>query len=182
MPVRTHWQRYLDSLAFLCDTQGGGSTVSALVVQDRSTELRYWVARNSRTDVAVSRLSWLLGQLHPLRSPALILLAEDRILGEVVGECERRIDDYHRRLTIVMKEALVSTKDEGQHPSYTSGHIELCLTVCRRKILFGTTSRDVFEGAQSSRFMQEGLFFQIGRHAPKDQRHNRPERESESVA
>ncbi|KAF1820692.1 uncharacterized protein K489DRAFT_382627, partial [Dissoconium aciculare CBS 342.82] len=37
MPVRTRWQRYLDSLAFLCDTQGGGNTVSALVVQDRST-------------------------------------------------------------------------------------------------------------------------------------------------
>jgi hypothetical protein len=153
MPVRTRWQRYLDSLAFLCDTQTGGSTVSALVVQDRSTELCYWVARNSRTEVAVSRLSWLLGQLHRLQSADPILLAEDRILGEMVGECKHRIDDYHRRLAILMKEALVSTKDEGQHRSYISGHIELCLTVYRRKTLFGTTSRDVFEGERSSRFV-----------------------------
>jgi hypothetical protein len=153
MPVRTRWQHYLDSLAFLCDTHIGGSTVSALVVQDRSTELCYWVARNSKTDVGVSRLSWLLRQLHSLQSTDPILLAEDRILGEVVGDCKRRIDDYHRRLGIVMKEALGLAKNEGENRSYISRHIEFYLTVCRRKTLFDRTSRHASGGEQSNRFM-----------------------------
>jgi hypothetical protein len=115
MPVRSSWQRCLDSLAFLCDTQTGGKTVSALIVQDCSDRLRYWVACNGSSGHAVEILTWLLDKLNSFPVSFDRRPLYGRILGEMVTLCDTRIDDYYRRLLRIIDAAGKGASTLGEY-------------------------------------------------------------------
>jgi hypothetical protein len=112
-PRRSKWQRCLDSLALLCDTHVGGKTVSAIVVQDKSDELCYWIACNDHTRVADDFLRWLLKTLKSLHSAEDLNQPREQILRKAVQRCEIRIKNYSRILGSIIKDLSMQVLSEG---------------------------------------------------------------------
>jgi hypothetical protein len=139
-PPRSRWQRCLDSLSLLCDTHVGGKTVSAIVVQDTSDDLCYWIACNEHTRVADDFLRWLLKKLHSLRSAEDLDQPREQILRKAVQRCETRIKNYSRILGSIIKDLRTQVlsegmaKDEMPHPRLTEiqkrSHSWLGLILC----------------------------------------------------
>jgi hypothetical protein len=159
MPTRTSWQRCLDSLAFLCDTQTGGKTVSALTVQDGPLGLHYWIACNGEPSSAETILTWLLSVLRSGSTSTDRSLLQKQILSEIVANCSERIQDYHRRLQIMIGMARRGALDEGKIP-LREINWSLPLTISSRIVLLATTSKDAFRSDRSSGGLQHGLRFQ----------------------
>jgi hypothetical protein len=135
MPVRSSWQRCLDSLAFLCDTQTGGKSVSALAIQEYPDRLHYWIACNGPSNRAKVIITWLLGELHLWQPTDGHDPLPKRILLEMVVLCRARVLDYHRRLKLSISGAYSQTSGPSK---YRVARFGFTLSLLRRIMFIDT--------------------------------------------
>jgi len=99
--VETRLRRnVLDKLAYLCDTNKGGATVSAAALQALPSGNVLWLAANEGiTESVKTFVKWILDQLKEVNTDNKQFV-EERILEQAVTLAGRRISFYYRRLTV----------------------------------------------------------------------------------
>lgn len=122
----TLWRNFLDQLAFLCDSEKGGDTVTAIAVQKNAEHPIFWLATNSskpnKRTKARDHLTLVLGlleQIHTIKRPASDV--GDDITSQCIDFSHRRIKVYSTWLMCaigkakrIMKER-TTVSEEGKH-------------------------------------------------------------------
>jgi hypothetical protein len=111
-------RRLLDSLAYVCDFDKGGDTITAIAAG--SVPLTYYVASNKNpAEEVVPFLRSLLEQLGGLynRDDQLLSESESRIFRYCVGFSERRVRTYWRKLG----DSLTRCREGLREPSVAHG-------------------------------------------------------------
>lgn len=101
------WRNFLDQLAFLCDSEKGGDTVTAIAAQRNVERPVFCLATNSNSRFkARDHVCWilsLLGQMHTTGKPAHEL--EEEIFGQCINFSRHRIDVNCKWLMQAMEKA-----------------------------------------------------------------------------
>ncbi|EXJ59248.1 hypothetical protein A1O7_06680 [Cladophialophora yegresii CBS 114405] len=106
------WRNFLDQLAFLCDFEKGGDTVTAIAVEKRVDRPIFWLASNSNSrNKARDHVCWILGRLNDVHT---VGRSDDERECEVLFRCiefsRARIRTYIGWLIQALKRAKKSMK------------------------------------------------------------------------
>ncbi|KIW36439.1 uncharacterized protein PV06_11328 [Exophiala oligosperma] len=105
------WRNFLDQLAFLCDFEKGGDTVTAVAVQRTVEYPIFSLASNSKSrNKAAAHLRWILtslGQIHTTEKTAPQV--EDEITNRCIEFSHRRIKVYSAWLVRAIRNATRTT-------------------------------------------------------------------------
>ena len=110
---RTPWQRFLDDLSSLCDTESGGRTVTSIAVERLPHSLRFWIAANDHVKPrALALLVQILAELRTLAlTPCLSTNdVEARIFNGAIYDSHERVGDYVRKLRMNIRMAAKQSK------------------------------------------------------------------------
>lgn len=108
------WQRYLDSLATLCDREKGGKTVTAIAVQQTEIGPVYHIASNARVKEAAIFLDVVLKKLGSIcTNPSTISTQMSSLLSLCIDHCAPRIRDQARYLRLDLLAARRSAHELG---------------------------------------------------------------------
>ncbi|KIV94910.1 hypothetical protein PV10_02631 [Exophiala mesophila] len=106
----TLWRDFLDQLAYLCDFEKGGDTVTAIAVQRNAEYPIFWLATNcprprTRTKARkhLSRVLGLLDEIHTTQKP--VSDVENDILSRCLASSSQRIKVYSSLLMKAIREA-----------------------------------------------------------------------------
>ena len=90
------WRNFLDQLAFLCDAEKGGDTVTAVAVQKKVDNSIFWVASNSKSRIAARKhLEWVLAKLDEIcASNSSTTYLEHEIISRCIDFSHSRIKTY----------------------------------------------------------------------------------------
>ncbi|OCT52304.1 hypothetical protein CLCR_08353 [Cladophialophora carrionii] len=107
------WRNFLDQLAFLCDFEKGGDTVTAIAVQKRVDHPVFWLASNSKSrDKARDHVCWILGRLNDMHS---VDIWDDEREREILFGCidfsRARVKTYIVWLMRALKQAKESMQE-----------------------------------------------------------------------
>ena len=99
-PKRTPWQRFLDDLSQLCDTQPGGRTVVSIAVSQKGPSQVYWITTSGSFTKAVNLLRELLYTMHHARSVLNLSQRQTgaKILTVATAKCRPKARNYIRQL------------------------------------------------------------------------------------
>lgn len=121
----TLWRNFLDQLAFLCDSEKGGDTVTAIAVQKNAEHPIFWLATNSSKSnkriKAQDHLILVLGlleQIHTINRPASDV--EDDITSQCIDFSHRRIKTYSTWLMCAIRKAKRMMKERTNVSEGTS--------------------------------------------------------------
>ena len=118
----TIWQRFLDDLCHLYDTEPGGKTVISVAVSEEDNIRCFWISANSKHARAGRHLEWILNALAKTsgsssRSTERI---QRRLLDFVVRKSAKRVRNYMKQLERHVNEA-------GDLQHNRGGEIKLCI-------------------------------------------------------
>ncbi|RVX73268.1 hypothetical protein B0A52_02910 [Exophiala mesophila] len=106
----TLWRDFLDQLAYLCDFEKGGDTVTAIAVQRNAEYPIFWLATNcprpkTRTKARkhLSLVLGLLDEIHTTQKP--VFDVENDILSRCLASSSQRIKVYSSFLMKAIGEA-----------------------------------------------------------------------------
>lgn len=116
---RGEWQRFLDDLALLCDSRSGGSTTTAIAVEQQLNKVVFWVTSNEPLDVSTApHLSGLVKILqygiHHCGTDGQNI---KRIFGRCVQRSPQRVGNYVGRLSSAV-EPLVTDSCSSKKGTY----------------------------------------------------------------
>ena len=98
---------FLDSLAYTCDYEKGGDTVTAIALESRPAGLIYWIASNKtctdRTLHFLREIISALGGLSVLQSRESIPSIEADLVANCISFSSSRIREYQRLLYLSIK-------------------------------------------------------------------------------
>ena len=95
------WHKFLDQLSWVCDSETGGDTVSAIAAQKTPGGPVFWLAANSNpASKALPHLRWVLKQLESIHdpSPPEIEKLEDDITTRCIEFSKNKVRNYGGRL------------------------------------------------------------------------------------
>jgi hypothetical protein len=117
----TIWQRFLDDLCHLCDTEPGGKTVVSVAVSEEDGIQYFWVSANNNPAKAGRHLKRILNILtrissNPDRTTERI---KGQLLDFVVRKSAKRVRNYMRQLQLHIIEVDALQHDhKGEFKSY----------------------------------------------------------------
>lgn len=104
--TRSEWQRFLDDLCFLCDTQRGGKTTTSVAAEQSQGKVILWLAMNDGDLSETKRyLQNVLDTILDIeKTSARTLQRTDRIVAEAISRSPQRVANYADRLRNVLEE------------------------------------------------------------------------------
>lgn len=73
---RETWERFLDDLCYLCDTEYGGKTTVSIAVSKSKGGQCYWISANGGLQKAVAQLDLILEELSKIEGDSRVNLEE----------------------------------------------------------------------------------------------------------
>ena len=107
------WRNFLDQLAWLCDSEKGGDTVTAVACQKIEEHSVFWVAANSKfKQKSRDHLNWVLSSLNSLYAaePESTSALKNKIWTRCITFSCSRIETYTAWLLHDIKEAREAVK------------------------------------------------------------------------
>ena len=97
---RKIWQRFLDDLCYLCDTQCGGRTTVSIAVSESQRGQCFWISANGKLQKAVDQLMLILKELDTIQESQNTNLEEvkDKVLVAGIGRSSMKVRNYLREL------------------------------------------------------------------------------------
>lgn len=96
---RQIWQRFLDDLCYLCDTEPGGRTTVSIAVSEFEGGQCYWISANGGSQKAVGQLTLILEELEKIRDPCVDLEEiKDKILVAGMRRSSMKVRNYLKEL------------------------------------------------------------------------------------
>lgn len=97
---RKVWQRFLDDLCYLCDTETGGKTTVSIAVSKSVSGQCFWISANGELQKAVRQLKLVLKELSDIhQKPAVDLdRVKDKILWVGMRRSSMKVRNYLREL------------------------------------------------------------------------------------
>ena len=97
---RKIWQRFLDDLCYLCDTECGGRTTVSIAVSESQRGQCFWISANGKLQKAVDQLKLILKELDSIQENQNTNLEEvkDKVLVAVIGRSPMKVRNYLREL------------------------------------------------------------------------------------
>lgn len=97
---RKIWQRFLDDLCYLCDTECGGKTTVSIAVSESQRGQCFWIAANGKLQKAVGQLKLILKELDSIQENQNTNLEEvkDKVLVAGIGRSSMKVRNYLREL------------------------------------------------------------------------------------
>jgi hypothetical protein len=104
---RTIWQRFLDDLCYLCDTESGGRSVVSIGVSKQSHCQCFFISANGGLRKATEQLCLVLDQLHQIKQKSDIDLEiiKERLLDIVICRSSMKVRNYTRELRLHIQDA-----------------------------------------------------------------------------
>jgi hypothetical protein len=102
------WRKFVDQLAWLCDSEKGGDTVTAVAAQKTCERPIFWLASNSNSrKKAKDHLIWIFARLNCLYAakPISIAQLEDEITTWCIDFSSSRIKIYSTWLLQAIRKA-----------------------------------------------------------------------------
>ncbi|KAF3287501.1 hypothetical protein TWF970_007221 [Orbilia oligospora] len=143
-------KQFLDQLAYVCDYETGGDTVTAIAVED-GPELKYWVAANTdKSSTILPYISSILASLETVfEAPEEHILAvQAQITDRVIQFCSDRLRLYKSRLRSA---ALGCIKKLQSELTEDAKAVEVWLTsICDQTIELKTLSELCYNARSST--------------------------------
>lgn len=97
---RKLWQRFLDDLCYLCDTESGGRTTVSIAVSESQRGQCFWISANGKLQKAVDQLKLILKELDSIQENQNTNLEEikDKVLVAGIGRSSMKVRNYLREL------------------------------------------------------------------------------------
>lgn len=97
---RKIWQRFLDDLCYLCDTECGGRTTVSIAVSESQRGQCFWISANGKLQKAVDQLKLILKELDGIQENQNTNLEEvkDKVLVAGIGRSSMKVRNYLREL------------------------------------------------------------------------------------
>lgn len=97
---RKLWQRFLDDLCYLCDTESGGRTTVSIAVSELKRGQCFWISANGKLQKAVDQLKLILKELDSIQENQNTNLEEikDKVLAAGIGRSSMKVRNYLREL------------------------------------------------------------------------------------
>jgi heterodisulfide reductase subunit A-like polyferredoxin len=97
---RKIWQRFLDDLCYLCDTECGGRTTVSIAVSESQRGQCFWISANGKLQKAVDQLKLILKELDSIQENQNTNLEEvkDKVLVAGIGRSSMKVRNYLREL------------------------------------------------------------------------------------
>ena len=97
---RKIWQRFLDDLCYLCDTECGGRTTVSIAVSESQRGQCFWISANGKLQKAVDQLKLILKELDSFQENQNTNLEEvkDKVLVAGIGRSSMKVRNYLREL------------------------------------------------------------------------------------
>jgi hypothetical protein len=97
---RKIWQRFLDDLCYLCDTECGGRTTVSIAVSESQRGQCFWISANGKLQKAVDQLELILKELDSIQENQNTNLEEvkDKVLVAGIGRSPMKVRNYLREL------------------------------------------------------------------------------------
>ena len=97
---RKLWQRFLDDLCYLCDTESGGRTTVSIAVSELKRGQCFWISANGKLQKAVDQLKLILKELDSIQENQNTNLEEikDKVLVAGIGRSSMKVRNYLREL------------------------------------------------------------------------------------
>ena len=97
---RKLWQRFLDDLCYLCDTESGGRTTVSIAVSELQRGQCFWISANGKLQKAVDQLKLILKELDSIQENQNTNLEEikDKVLVAGIGRSSMKVRNYLREL------------------------------------------------------------------------------------
>jgi heterodisulfide reductase subunit A-like polyferredoxin len=97
---RKIWQRFLDDLCYLCDTECGGRTTVSIAVSESQRGQCFWISANGKLQKAVDQLKLILKELDSIQENQNTNLEEvkDKVLVAGIGRSPMKVRNYLREL------------------------------------------------------------------------------------
>lgn len=113
------WRRFLNDLAWICDTKTGGESVVSLAVEDQSGDLVIWLASNSSGTRELRRLECTIKALRRVRGlhGKDLEKANSLLLADAVKQSHGKVKWYKRQLEIALDQPLADAGDENSEPT-----------------------------------------------------------------
>ncbi|KAF3147476.1 hypothetical protein TWF594_002695 [Orbilia oligospora] len=143
-------KQFLDQLAYVCDYETGGGTVTAIAVED-GPQLKYWVATNTdKSSKILPYISSILASLETVfEAPEEHILAvQAQITDRVIQFCSNRLRLYKSRLRFA---ALGCIKKLQSELTEDAKAVEVWLTsICDQTIELKTLSELCYNARSST--------------------------------
>ncbi|KAK6513603.1 hypothetical protein TWF506_008040 [Arthrobotrys conoides] len=134
-------KQFLDQLAYICDYETGGDTVTAVAVE-HGPELKYWIAGNTNKEVKLRQyITGILASLETVfdASEEHILAVQAQITDRVIELCSNRLEFYKRRLHPAAKWCIKQLQREDTE---AANSLKIWLTsLCNRSLELRTLSQ-----------------------------------------
>ena len=97
---RKIWQRFLNDLCYLCDTECGGRTTVSIAVSESQRGQCFWISANGKLQKAVDQLKLILKELDSFQENQNTNLEEvkDKVLVAGIGRSSMKVRNYMREL------------------------------------------------------------------------------------
>jgi hypothetical protein len=97
---RKIWQRFLDDLCYLCDTECGGRTTVSIAVSESQRGQCFWISANGKLQKAVDQLELILKELDSIQENQNTNLEEvkDKVLVAGIRRSPMKVRNYLREL------------------------------------------------------------------------------------
>jgi hypothetical protein len=97
---RKLWQRFLDDLCYLCDTECGGRTTVSIAVSESQRGQCFWISANGKLQKAVDQLKLILKELDSIQENQNTNLEEVKykVLVAGIGRSSMKVRNYLREL------------------------------------------------------------------------------------
>jgi hypothetical protein len=97
---RKIWQRFLDDLCYLCDTECGGRTTVSIAVSESQRGQCFWISANGKLQKAVDQLKLILKELDSIQENQNTNLEEVKykVLVAGIGRSSMKVRNYLREL------------------------------------------------------------------------------------
>ena len=120
------WRNFLDQICWVCDSEKGGDTVTAVACQKTEENPLFWVAANSKSrKKARDHLSWMLSRLSTLYTADCvpIILLENTMLTQCIIFSSSRIKTYTTWLLQDIRKAKKEMKQAVSSDGRRNWHI-----------------------------------------------------------
>lgn len=96
----TIWQRFLDDLCYLCDTESGGRSVVSIAVSQRSYHQCFFISANGGLRKAAEQLCLILSRLRHIKQKSDIDIerTKEELLEIGVRRSSMKVRNYIREL------------------------------------------------------------------------------------
>ncbi|OAG13191.1 uncharacterized protein CC84DRAFT_185325 [Paraphaeosphaeria sporulosa] len=124
LPHKYLIRRFLCSLAYVCDYDKGGDTVTAIGLESRPHGYIFWIASNSnQTTKTVPFLMWLLGHMYQVSIEATAIVPEqvDDLGAKCIDFAVPRIKAYRNHLKPVLRRCLGHLDNQSHNGNEAHG-------------------------------------------------------------